>query len=384
MRFLFSKTSMLDAISIAQEVISTKNINSILSSILIIAKEETVFIRATDSKINYEAQISAQISETGTAVVYCNKFIEILNSFSSSEGEEIEFFQEEYEENKEDIINVIIRPIKGKINFQIKGTPYKKFPEFYFEINTPCFEFPLKEFKEMLAQTSFAVSVEETRYFLNGVFFEKKGNDLVLVATDGRRLSFVSKPILLGINDFPSAIVHPKILNIILKYAPKEGSILVAIIEKRIFFKFANYEFSVMFLDGQFPNYDRVIPKKQSFVFYVKRMDLANALNKHILLMLDRKIGRIYFNISQNRLKITSFQPDVGRVEEEISCEFSGVPCTIAFNFSYIEEPLKVIKTEKVAFEFTEEMKAVTLRPEPAKDYFHIIMPMYKDDTGTI
>ena len=374
MKFLFDKKEMVDVISVAQAVIPTKSINSVLSNILITTSENRIFIKATDTKISYEAQVPAQIFENGNIMIYCDKFLGVLNSLPMGE---IEFF---YEKNTSDqIMNITVRPINGKIKFQIKSIYYKNFPEFYIDENIPYFEISLKNFKEMIVQTLFAVSTEEMRYFMNGVFFEKKESNLNLVATDGRRLSFVSKSILEDVKDFPSVIVHPKILNIILKYAPNEGNVLVAIIEKKIFFKFANYKFSVALLEGQFPNYARVIPKKQSFIFRVKKTELDNALNKHISLMLDKKLGRIYFNISREFLKIISSQSDVGSVDEEISCEFSGEPCIIAFNFAYIVEPLKEMKTEIIAFEFTEEMKAVTMRPEPAQDYFHIIMPMQKE-----
>ena len=378
MDFSFAKTSIDEVVSIAQEVVSTKNIGSVLSSILIKAEENSIFVKATDLKIYYEAQIPVKVLETGIAAIYCNKFIEILNSFSLTE--EIEFLQKEYEEDENDnLLKTTIRSVEGKINFQVKNIPYKKFPDFYFEDDIPFFEIDSKKIKEMIAQTLFAVSIEEARYFMNGVFFEKKENNLNLVATDGRRLSFISKPILENAKDFPSVIVHPKILNIILKYAPNEGNIFIAIVEKKFFCKFSNYKFSAALLEGQFPNYTRVIPKKQSFIFYVKKTDLTNALDKRISLMLDKKTGRIFFDIAQGNLNISSSQDNVGTVKEEIPCKFVGNPVTIAFNFSYIGEPLKEISTETIAFEFTEEMKAVTMRPDPAQDYFHIIMPMQKE-----
>ena len=378
MKFSFDKEVMIKAISIAKEVLSTKSTGSVLSNILIILEENSVLIKATDTKINYEARVLAQIFEQGSSIIYCDKFMEVLNSLPLGE---IEFFQANNgDDNKNDQFNdIILRPVKEKIKFQIKCMAYKKFPDFSFVEDISYLEISSKELKAMIAQTLFAVSTEESRYFMNGVFFEKKDSNLALVATDGRRLSFVSKPLLTEVTDFPSVIVHPKILNMILKYAPNEGNIFIAIIEKKFFCRFLNYKISANLLEGQFPNYIRVIPKKQSFIFYVKKTDLANALNKHILLMLDKKFSRIYFSVSQGVLKITSFQSEMGSADEEISCEFSGEPYTFAFNFNYIEEPLREITTETIAFEFTEEMKAVTMRPEPAQDYFHIIMPMQKE-----
>ncbi len=95
--------------------------------------------------------------------------------------------------------------------------------------------------------------------------------------------------------------------------------------------------------------------------------------------MVDKKAGRIFFNISSGVLKITSSQSDLGSADEEIPCEYDGDNYVIAVNYRYVDEPLKGIDSEKIAFEFTEEMKAVTMRPEPAADFFHIIMPMQKE-----
>lgn len=374
MRFTFDKDTMIKEISIAQEIISTKNMGSILSNILIIAQENKLTIKATDIKVNFETQVPVQITEEGTTTVYCDKFMGILNSLPSGEIE----FNQEKKENEEQSINVIIKPVDKKIKFQMKSMSQEKFPEFYSAENVPYFEVSSKDIKEMIAQTSFAVSEDETRYFMNGVFFEKKGDNLNMVATDGRRLSFVSKSILAGISEFPSAIVHPKILNIILKHAPEEGNIFVAVVDKMIFFKFGNYKFGAALLEGQFPNYERVIPEHQVFNFQVYKVDLVDAL-KRVALMVDKKAGRIFFNISDGVLKITSSQSDMGSADEEIPCQYQGDSYTIALNFRYIEEPLRGINSEKIAFEFTEEMKAVTMRPEPAEDYFHIIMPMQKE-----
>ncbi len=374
MKFIFDKEAMIKEISIGQEIISTKNAGSILSNILICAQDNRLTIKATDLKVNFETYVPVQVTEEGTTTIYCDKFMAILNSLPSGE---IEFIQET-NENDEQSINVVIKPVAKKIKFQMKSMSQEKFPEFYSADNIPYFEVSSKDVKDMIAQTSFAVSEDETRYFMNGVYFEKKNDNLNMVATDGRRLAFISKGILAGINDFPSAIVHPKILNILLKHAPEEGNIFVAVIDKMIFFKFGNYKFGAVLLDGQFPNYERVIPEHQEHNFQVQKSDLTDALRR-VALMVDKKAGRIYFNMKDGILKITSAQSELGSADEEIPCQYAGEEYTIALNFRHIDEPLKCINAERICFEFTEEMKAVTMRPEPASDYFHIIMPMQKE-----
>ena len=333
-----------------------------------------MIIKATDSRVNFETVLPIQLQEEGETTIYCDKFMGILTSLP--EGE-IEFNQPLTNDN-DLAITVVIKPIDKKIKFQIKSMSVDKYPDFSSADDVPYFEVPSREIKEMIEQTSFAVSDDITRLFMNGVFMEKNGDNLNLVATDGRRLSFASKPLLAGVSDFPPVIIPPKILNIILKRAPDEGNIFIAVVDKMIFFKFGNYKFGSVLLDGQFPNYNRVIPDHQERSFQVQKSDLISAL-KRVALMVDKKAGRIYFEVSDGILKITSPQSDMGSADEEIPCEYAGESCSLAFNYRYVDEPLKVIPTERITFEFTEELKQVTMRPEPAADYFHIIMPMHKE-----
>ncbi|MBO5100390.1 MAG: DNA polymerase III subunit beta [Treponema sp.] len=368
MKFTFDRNSLINEISIAQEIISTKSAISILSNVLFIAENSTLTIKATDLKVNFETKIPVEIEEEGSTTVFCDKLMGILSSLP--EGE-IEFNIQQ----KENQTIAIIRHLTQKIKYQLKCMSQDKFPEFPIAENVPFFEVPSKEIKAMINQTSFAVSEDQTRYFMNGVYFEKKENNLVLVATDGRRLAYASKSFSEGISDFPSAIVHPKVLNVVAKHLSDEGNVLISIVDKIIFFKFSNYELSSTLLDGQFPNYSRVIPETQLYSFEVQKNELIDSL-KRTSIMVDKKAGRIFLNVCPGYLKITSQESDLGDADVEIPCQYAGNEITIAMNYRYIEEPLKVINSERITFEFTESMKAVTLRPEPAEDYFHIIMPM--------
>lgn len=372
MKFTFDKSAMIKEISIAQEIISTKNSTSILSNVLLIAQNNTLTIKVTDMKVNFETKIPVQIEEEGSTIIYCDKFMGILNSLPDGE---IEFKQTS--NGEENSISVVIKPISKNIEFVMQSMTKEKYPEIFSAEDTSYFEVSSKEIKSMISQTSFAVSEDETRYYLNGVLFEKKDNKLNMVATDGRRLSFASKEILDGVNDFSSVIVHPKVLNIILKHAPEEGNIFIAIYEKMIFFKFGNYKFGSVLIDGKFPEYSRVIPESQKNLFIVQKNELVDALRR-VVLMVDKKAGRLFFTISDGVLKVSSSQSNLGSAEEEIPCEYAGEKYVIAMNNRYLEEPLKSVESEKVAFEFTDpsKLKAITMRPEPASDYFHIIMPM--------
>ncbi len=358
---------MINEISIAQEIISTKNALSVLSNVLLIAEDNSLTIKATDIKVNFQTKIPVEIEEEGSTTVLSDKLMSILSALP--EGE-IEFFLQE----RDNLVSAVIRHTTKKIKYQLNCTSQDKFPEIAIAEKVSFFEVPAKELKSMITQTSFAVSDDETRIFMMGVYFEKKEDKLALVATDSRRLAYAEKNLLAGVPDFPAAIVPPKILNIVAKHASDEGQISVAIVDKMIFFKFSNYEFSGTLFDGQYPNYMRVIPANQTNTFIVQKSEFVEAL-KRISIMLDKTL-RIILTLTPGVLTITSKSSELGDAKEEIPCEYAGEEISIAMNYKHIDMPLKVMNSERIAFEFSDVMRAVTLRPEPASDYFHILMPM--------
>ena len=205
-----------------------------------------------------------------------------------------------------------------------------------------------------------------------------------MVATDGRRLSCDNKTGF-SIPDFQPAIIPTKILSCVLKNAPDEGNIQIAVIDKSVFVKFGNVEFSSVLIEGQFPNYQKVIPENLTMSFMVNKADLDAAL-KRTTIMVDKKVSRIIFKISSGVLKLISPESDIGTADEEIPCRYDGQAISMALNFTYVTEPLKVIDSENVVFDFNISdggsdgeaniTKAVIMRSEAAGDYIHVIMPM--------
>lgn len=373
MKFTFDRDAMIKEISIAQEIITNKSPISILSNILLIAENNALTIKATDSTVKFTTVIPVDIQEEGRTTIFCDKFMSILSSLPSGE---IDFIQED--------IGVTIKPISKKVVFQLKSQASDKFPEVGTSENVPFFEIPSKDFKEMIKETIFAVSDDRNRFFMTGVYFVKNDDVLTMVATDGRRLSCDNKKGL-SVPDFQSAIIPTKILNCILKNAPDEGNIQVAVIEKSIFVKFGNIEFSSVLIEGNYPNYQKVIPEDLSMSFMVNKADLESAL-KRTTIMVDKKVSRIIFKISSGVLKLISPESDLGTADEEIPCRYEGQNISMALNFNYLTDPLRVIESENVVFDFNineakgdEEAnitKAVIMRGEPAGDYIHVIMPM--------
>jgi DNA polymerase-3 subunit beta len=363
MKFVCERNILLKEISMAQEIIASKNVISILSNIYLEAVDNSLIIKATDLKVNFETKVPVNVLEPGPATVFGDKFLGILSS--APEGD-IEF---EYVDNK-----IKIKTSVKKANFQLKSMASDKFPEFPVS-GVEYFSVPIKDFKEMINQTVFAVSDDETRYFMNGVFLEKNEGKLKMVATDGRRLSYIEKKSE-SISDFIGIIVHPKILNVIQKRAGDEGIVELSITDKIIFIRFGSYSLSSVLLEGQFPNYSKVIPESQSNSLSVNRLEMIDALRR-VSLLIEQKSHRIYLGLKPGIMEIYSEEGEIGDAKEEIPCKYEGEEVALALNYRYVEEPFKAIKSNDICILFSEQNKAITIKPVPEEDFFHIVMPMH-------
>ena len=299
MKFSCERSILLKEISIANEIIASKNVISILSNIYLEAKAGSLVVKATDMKVNFETKVPVDVIEDGSVTVYGDKFYGILNSIP--EGE-IEF------EQKDGKIN--IKTSVKKARFQLKSIASDKFPEFTVS-GKNFFQMPIHDFKEMIQETIFAISDDETRYFMNGVFFEKAEDKFVMVATDGRRLAYINKNAPAGVDDFAGVIIPPKILNTVLKRAGDEGMAEIAVTDKTIFIKFGSYKLSSVLIEGQFPNYRRVIPEHQVYSFSVQRLEMLDAL-KRVSLLVEQKSHRIYLGVSPGVASVFCEENDIG------------------------------------------------------------------------
>ncbi len=364
MKFICDRSILLKEISIAQEIISSKSTISILSNIYLEAENNTLSIKATDVKVNFETQVPVSVVESGSTTVYGDKFLAILNSIPDGE---LEFEQSD--------AKIIIKPTFKKIKFQLKSIASDKYPEFPIASGSSQFEMPIKDFKDMIQQTVFAVSDDETRYFMNGVLFEKQENKIIMVATDGRRLALIHKEAPEVIQDFNKIIIPPKVLNIIMKRAGDEGLVSISISDKTIFIKFGSYNLSSVLIDGDFPNYQRVIPEQQNYSFKVNRLEMLDAL-KRVALFVEQKSRRIYISLVPGALTVSCEESEIGNAKEDIPCQYDGEEISMALNYRYIEEPFKIMTDDEIQIFFTESAKAITIKPVPEKDFFHIVMPM--------
>ncbi len=367
MRFVCDKNVILREISVAQDIISSRNALSILSNVLLEAHGDSLTVKATDLKVSFETRIPVTVETPGETTLFCDKLLGILRSFP--EGEVI------FNQNDENIISIT----NGRnINFQLHSIPADKFPETPDEGEKTFFPLPQKDFINMVSHTIFSISDDETRYIMNGVYMEKNDNMLVMVATDGRRLSHIYTVPENSPPDFEGVIIPPKVLNLVRKLASGEGNLEMTVSEKMLFVKFDNQKITSALIDGQFPNYSRVIPENQKYEIKVNRVEFMDAL-KRVSILTSQKSKRVYLSARGTNLTLKSEKSEMGVAEENISCVFDGPDSEFSLNYVYLSDPLKVIEEDEIVLKFTDSTKAVTMVSFPESQFFHIVMPMQKD-----
>lgn len=367
MKFQCDKSLLLKELTIAQEIVSNRSTISILSNILINVDNGKLVLRATDTKTAYESVIPVSMDQPGSITVNSEKFIGALKNLPDG----LVYFDHQSDGRFQ------IKSEKRNINYQLRTMGSENYPWIQWETDGTNFNIGQSELLEMINQTIFSVSDDDSRFLMTGVLFDYQDNVFKLVATDGRRLSLARHEMPIP-NSF-SVIVPVKPLNMIRKLASGQGLIEVTICEKSIVFILDNQKIYSNYIDGQFPNYQRVIPDNQTYSVKINRDDFLDAIRR-VSLMADQKSKRILMTFTDSTASISSEEGELGMAKEEIPIQFEGPQSVIAMNFQYLQDPLRVFPDPEVYFLFSDTKRAVTLRSSLEKNFFHIIMPMQLAD----
>lgn len=364
MKFTFENELMKKALMMAQDVIDVKNPAAILSNIKLMAYEGKLIIQANNSLLRMATSFPVEIEETGETTVYCDKLYAIVSNLQNG--------MVSFEKGASDV-EAVIKPEGKKIRFKLRTMTTEKYP-YVEELEAVEFNrFNVKEFKYSVNKVSFAVSNDNARYFMTGVYFEKKDDRINYVATDGRRLSKSSNECLF---EFPNVIVPVKFIDFVTKYGPNEGEVKIGVTMKRIYASFDGVEVSSALIDGQYPAYERVIPGTQKYTVTIPKSSLMDAVRR-CELMTDKKVGKIIFDFTKNSLSLKG-DYELGSSFEELDIDYDGEDMTIAVNYNYIVDVLKHFEYDSIVMQFTESMKAVTITSKENGGFLHVIMPMQK------
>jgi DNA polymerase-3 subunit beta len=367
MKAICSKERLTKALSIAESVISTKNSISILSNVLIEARSGSIRISACETRLSFFTEIGADIQEEGSASVYCNKLYSIVRKLP---GDDIEI---SIDNNNQ----FMIKPSgKDNIFFMLKGIDAEKFPPIKSVDDINFFSLPQDVYMDMTKKTIFAISMSESRRFVSGLYFEKADDSIRMVATDGKRLSFIKKAVPFNQEVESGIIIPPKIITESLKLCSGNGDIQIALDSRNIYISIDNFYFISNLLEGNFPPYEKVMPEGDSQQLSVNRKQFFDTLDR-ISQIGDKESHKIIISLQGNSMEIFTEDIAHGSGKETIAIEnYTGEDVKIALNYQFLTDVLNVVKSEKVLLEFKDAQNTVTVKEDGNSEYIYIMMPM--------
>jgi len=358
MQLTTNKSKLISAIQTVQGAIGTRVALPILSNILLEAKSNTLKLTATNLDISISSTLEVESQIDGAVTVPAQKFYEIISSIA------------------DDTINIEVsekNQIKisaSKCKFRIMGISYEEFPKLPEFDQTEALKLDASILAEMLQLTAFAASTDEARYTLNGILCKINKDKLIMVATNGQKLAVIEKPI--TFNQEKTIIIPIKTaVEIQVNIASnKEVSLIFA--ENQALFDFGKTQIISRLIEGEFPNYEGVIPAPVEQKAKINRDAFLQAVKKAALLVTpDYQATK--FEFMPNKLIISKVTPDVGDFVEEIDIEYSGTSVVIGFNPAYLIDVLKVLKDEVIEFEVVASDKPGVIR---INGYIYIALPV--------
>jgi DNA polymerase-3 subunit beta len=364
MRLVCNKIELSKAIGMAQSAVSNKSTLPVLGNLLFEADKNSVTITGTDLEIGLKCKANVEVIEPGSVTIPAKKLSDIVRECPDSD----------IELNVKDGNKIEIKC--GKSKFHIVGISPEDFPNLPVQKKEKSVEMEDKVFLRMIKKTIFSVSSEETRYVLNGALFQVEGKKVRMVSTDGHRLSYIEKELSKSTENL-SAIVPTKALNELMKILDgSDERVTVFFTENHLFVEKNSTMLVSRLIDGQFPNYEQVIPKKADLGFKANREELTQA-TRRVALMASDRANSIKFSLAKGNLSIHSNTPDVGEAEEDMDVEYTGNDMSIAFNAKYVLDAIKAVETQMVEFRLSTPLSPGLVLPvEDNPDSKFVVMPM--------
>jgi DNA polymerase-3 subunit beta len=272
------------------------------------------------------------------------------------------------------------REINAK--FVIAGVPKSEFPEVRTTPDSEYTRIRADEFKRMIRKVIFSISSDENKYSLTGVFLEKFDDGVNMVATDGKRLSLVTRrfsdlDVQPDVFTMPSeGVIIPKIvLTELVKYQFETNSLQIGFSKNQIFFSYDNIHVVSNLIEGKFPDYKKIIPEERGRFFETDKTLLFSAI-KRVSILVDESYNQIKLAISRDKLVLSSKNPALGGAAEEIPVQYAGEEIDIALNYLYLMDCLREISSNDVRVDFDNAERVLTVRGADERDYINLIMPM--------
>ena len=370
MKFSIERAALLKAVSQAQSVVERRNTIPILANVLIEAEGSDVSFRATDLDIEVVDKIGAHVERAGATTVSATLLHEIVRKLP--DGALIKITA--------DTAAGRMTVEAGRSNFSLATLPREDFPVMASSEYASNFSAPAPVLRRLFDKSKFAISTEETRYYLNGVYMHISDSDgakvLRCVATDGHRLARIDAPMPEGAADMPGVIVPRKTVGELRKLLDDdEMKIAVSVSETKIRFATPEITLTSKVIDGTFPDYTRVIPQGNTRKMEVDAADFARAVDRVATVSSERSRA-VKLQLDEDRLILSVNAPDSGAAEEELAVAYADERLEIGFNAKYLLEIASQVDRENAVFLFNSSGDPTLMREGNDTSAVYVVMPM--------
>ena len=373
MEFKINSTDLLKALSHIHGIVEVRHTLPILSNIILEAKDDKLILSSTNLDIYCSDKIKAEVLQSGEVSVSAVTFFEIIKRLPS--GSEVLMIMEEGENE--------IRLTCGRSKFNLSTLKTDDFPIISDSDLSTNFVLSADELIRIIDKTKFAVSNEETRYYLNGIFLHKAERNSIqflrAVATDGHRLAQYDIPLPQGAEDITGIIIPKKTIYELRKVLDDaNGDVSVSLNENKIKFSFNDLKVVSKVIDGTFPDYTKVIPQKNDKNFKTNNSGLKNAIDRvsAVAANEESKSKAIKFCIENNSLSLSVESQSKGSANEMIDVNYSGDKVDIGFNSKYIIDICNEVDGDEISISLSDSISPAIILDKTDENLFFVLMPM--------
>ncbi len=373
MEFKINSTDLLKALSHIHGIVEVRHTLPILSNIILEAKDDKLILSSTNLDIYCSDKIKAEVLKSGEVSVSAVTFFEIIKRLPS--GSEVLMIMEEGENE--------IRLTCGRSKFNLSTLKTDDFPIISDSDLSTNFVLSADELIRIIDKTKFAVSNEETRYYLNGIFLHKAERNSIqflrAVATDGHRLAQYDIPLPQGAEDITGIIIPKKTIYELRKVLDDaNGDVSVSLNENKIKFSFNDLKVVSKVIDGTFPDYTKVIPQQNDKNFKTNNSDLKNAIDRvsAVAANEESKSKAIKFCIENNSLSLSVESQSKGSANEMIDVNYSGDKVDIGFNSKYIIDICNEVDGDEISISLSDSISPAIILDKTDENLFFVLMPM--------
>jgi len=366
MKITIAKDQIINGLQAVQNVVGSRTTLPILSNVLLRAEGKSLELTATDLDVTVVCGVEAVVEQPGATTVPVKKLFGIIRELSNPDLE-IEV---------DDKHTTSLR--SGASFYKLNGLSADEFPPLPKFTEDKKVALPQEKVRSMMKKTSFAISTDESRYVLNGIFLSLKEHKMTMVATDGRRLALVDEEVDVTEASQGEFIIPAKAVNELNRLLSDKGEIEIRYSENQAAFNLKDEKGSSILIitkliEGNYPNYRQVIPGEPKERIALQREEFLHAL-KRAEIMTSEKSNSVKLAFGKNNLAITANSPEVGEARESLAINYKGKEMAIAFNPKYVIDPLNALSNDEVFLELIDELSPGVLKINGP--FLYVVMPM--------